>query len=77
MEPLLLVYFRVHHTIFFYLVKPSNAETQHKNRSKSASMEPLIDFLAYWERKLWLIDQKLTKILLPQKPLWGAFHPMQ
>jgi len=33
------------------------------------SIELLIDFLAYRERKLWLVNQKLTKILLPQKPL--------
>jgi len=33
------------------------------------SLETLNDFLAYQERKLWLINQKLTKILLPQKPL--------
>jgi len=45
--------------------------------SKSASIEPLIDFLAYPVRKLWLINQKLTKILLPQKSLLGAFHPRQ
>ena len=46
-----------------------------KTRSKYASIELLIDFLAYREWKLWLINQKLTKILLPQKPLWGAFLP--
>ena len=40
-----------------------------ETRPKSASLEPLNDFLAYRERKLWLINQKLTKILLPQKPL--------
>jgi len=28
------------------------------------SKEPLIDFLVYQERKLWLINQKLTKISL-------------
>ena len=50
-------------------------KVQLKTRSKSASIEPLIDFLAYREQKLWLINQKLTNILLPQKPLWGAFLP--
>jgi len=40
-----------------------------KTKSKPASIEPLIDFLAYRELKLWLINQKLAKILLPQKPL--------
>jgi len=38
---------------------------------------PMNDFLAYRERKLWLINQLLTKILLPQKPLWGGFLPRQ
>ena len=33
-----------------------------ETRPKSASLEPLDDFLAYRERKLWLINQKLTKI---------------
>jgi len=46
-----------------------------KTKSKFASIEPLIDFLAYQERKLWLINRKLTKIMLPQKPLWGHFTP--
>jgi len=46
-----------------------------ETRSKSASLEPLNDFLAYRELKLWLINQKLTEILLPQKPLWGHFTP--
>ena len=50
---------------------------QLKTRSKSVSIEPLIDFPAYRERKLWLITQKLTKILLPQKQLCEAFHPRQ
>jgi len=40
-----------------------------KTRSKSACIEPLIDFLVYRERKLWLINVKLSKNLLPQKPL--------
>jgi len=48
-----------------------------ETRPISASLEPLNDFLAYLERKIWLINQKLIKILLPQKPLWGAFHSMQ
>jgi len=48
-----------------------------ETRPKSASLEPLNDFLAYRERKLRLINQKLTNILLPQKPLWGAFLPRQ
>ena len=42
---------------------------------KYESLEPLINCLAHRELKLWLINQKLTRILLPQKPLWGAFHP--
>jgi len=46
-----------------------------ETRPKSASLEPLNDFLAYRERKLRLINQKLTNILLPQKPLWGHFSP--
>jgi len=46
-----------------------------ETRLKFASLELLNDFLAYRERKLWLINQKLTKILLPQKPLWGHFTP--
>jgi len=46
-----------------------------ETRPKSACLEPLTDFLAHRERKWWLINQKLTKILLPQKPLWGAFRP--
>jgi len=48
-----------------------------ETRPKSAFLEPLNDFLAYRKRKLWLINQKLTKILLPQKPLRGAFRPRQ
>jgi len=48
-----------------------------ETRPKSASLEPLNDIPAYQERKLWLINQKLTKILLPQKPLWMAFLPRQ
>ena len=43
-----------------------------ETRPKSASLEPLNDFLAYRERKLWLINQKLTQSLLPRKPLWGG-----
>ena len=42
-----------------------------------ASLEPLADFLAYREGKLWLINQKLSKILPPQKTLWRAFRPRQ
>jgi len=48
-----------------------------ETRLKSASVEPSIDFLAYRERKLWLINQKLTKILLPRKSLLGEFHRRQ
>jgi len=48
-----------------------------ETRPKSASLKPLNDFLAYWERKLWLINQKLTKILLLQTLLWGALRPRQ
>jgi len=40
-----------------------------ETRPKSAFLEPLNDFLGYRERKLWLINQNLAKILLPQKPL--------
>jgi len=41
------------------------------------SIEPLIDFLVHRERKLWLINHKLTKILLPQNSRLGAFHRRQ
>jgi len=47
------------------------------SKFKSTSTESLIDFLTYREQKFWLINQKLTKILLPQKPLRGTFLPRQ
>jgi len=34
----------------------------------------MIDFLAYRQQKLLLINKKLTKILLSQTSLLGAFH---
>jgi len=45
-----------------------------KTRSKSTSTEPLIDFLAHRERKLWLIDQKLTNFA-PSKFTLGGISP--
>jgi len=54
-----------------------DSKVQLKTRSKSTSIEPLIDFLAYREQNLWLINQKMIKILLLQKLLLAAFHCRQ
>jgi len=48
-----------------------------KTRSKSASIALLIDFLAYREQQLWLINQKIDLNFDPQNSLLGAFHRRQ
>jgi len=39
------------------------------------SIEPLIDFLAYRERKLWLINQKWDQNFPPSKVTLGGISP--
>jgi len=36
----------------------------------------LLDLLAYLDRKLWIKNKKLVKILLPQTLIWGEFQPL-
>ena len=37
------------------------------------SLEPLIELLAYLDRKLWIKNQKMVNISLPQTLIWGEF----
>jgi len=46
-----------------------------ETRLRSASSEPLIDFLAYLEPKLWHKIQKLVKISTLTNITLGVLHP--
>ena len=45
-----------------------------ETRPKSASLEPLNDFLPYLQPKLQTNHQKLVKISAPQTPFWPGKH---